>query len=45
MNIKMVEGRRDEKLKEEREEGKKTICHLLPLLPRQQKVTYALGLC
>jgi hypothetical protein len=36
MNIKMVEGKGDEKLKEEREEGKKTICHLSF---RQQKVT------
>jgi hypothetical protein len=40
MNIKMVEGRGDEKLKEEREEGKKTICHLLPPLPSTKSYLY-----
>jgi hypothetical protein len=41
MNIKMVvEGSGDEKLKKEREEGKKTICHLLPLLPSTKSYLY-----
>ncbi len=40
------DGRREvrRKLKEEREDGKKTICHLLPLLP-STKSYLTFGLC